>query len=149
MDITKDQLCELKITGIHDRPANDGKARSCWLLYDFIEGNLNKKHINEWAGLQVSHIFNLRVLLKVASKKNIHKTLSIIQSCNSTKEAAKKLSEEYGYSPIIHEVILEMPRNELLLVQDKEDAYNQLLKRREILYSSLLHLTKICDLIND
>lgn len=149
MDITKDLLCELNITGIHDRPAKDGKTRSCWLLYDFIEGNLNKEHIKEWAGLQVSQIFNLRVLLKVASKKNIHKTLSIIQSCNSTKEAAKKLSEEYGYSPVIHEVILEMPRNELLLVQDKEEAYNQLLMRREILYSSLLHLTKICDLIND
>ena len=84
-----------------------------------------------------------------SGKKNIHKTLSIIQSCNSTKEAAKKLSEEYGYSPVIHELILEMPRNELLLVQDKEEVYNQLLKRREILYSSLLHLTKICDLIND
>ena len=149
MDITKDLLCELNITGIHDRPVKDGKTRSCWLLYDFIEGNLNKEHIKEWAGLQVSQIFNLRVLLKVASKKNIHKTLSIIQSCNSTKEAAKKLSEEYGYSPVIHELILEMPRNELLLVQDKEEAYNQLLKRREILYSSLLHLTKICDLIND
>ena len=149
MDITKDLLCELNITGIHDRPVKDGKTRSCWLLYDLIEGNLNKEHIKEWAGLQVSQIFNLRVLLKVASKKNIHKTLSIIQSCNSTKEAAKKLSEEYGYSPVIHELILEMPRNELLLVQDKEEAYNQLLKRREILYSSLLHLTKICDLIND
>ena len=149
MDITKDLLCELNITGIHDRPVKDGKTRSCWLLYDLIEGNLNKEHIKEWAGLQVSQIFNLRVLLKVARKKNIHKTLSIIQSCNSTKEAAKKLSEEYGYSPVIHEVILEMPRNELLLVQDKEEAYNQLLKRREILYSSLLHLTKICDLIND
>ena len=149
MDITKDLLCELNITGIHDSPVKDGKTRSCWLLYDLIEGNLNKEHIKEWAGLQVSQIFNLRVLLKVASKKNIHKTLSIIQSCNSTKEAAKKLSEEYGYSPVIHELILEMPRNELLLVQDKEEAYNQLLKRREILYSSLLHLTKICDLIND
>ena len=149
MDITKDLLCELNITDIHDRPVKDGKTRSCWLLYDLIEGNLNKERIKEWAGLQVSQIFNLRVLLKVASKKNIHKTLSIIQSCNSTKEAAKKLSEEYGYSPVIHELILEMPRNELLLVQDKEEVYNQLLKRREILYSSLLHLTKICDLIND
>jgi hypothetical protein len=149
MDITKKDLLEMYVTSIHDRPIKDEKTRSCLLLYDFIEGNLNKEHINEWAGLQVSQIFNLRVLLKVASKKNIHKTLSIIQSCNSTKEAAKKLSEEYGYSPVIHEVILEMPRNELLLVQDKEEAYNQLLKRREILYSSLLHLTKICDLIND
>ena len=149
MDITKDQLCEMNITGIHDRPINDEKTRSCRLLYDFIEGNLNKEHINEWAGLQVSQIFNLRVLLKVACKKNIEKTLQIIQKSNCQKEAAKKLSDEYGYSPVIHEIIIEMPRNELLLVQEKEEEYNQLLKRREILYSSLLLLTKICDLINE
>lgn len=149
MDITKYQLCEMNITGIHDKPTSDDKTRSCQILYDFIEGNLNKEHINEWAGLQVSQIWNLRCLLRVACKKNIEKTINIIQNSNDPKEAAKKLSEEYGYSPVIHEIIIEMPRNELLLVQEKEEEYNQLLKRREILYSSLLLLTKICDLINE
>ena len=149
MDITKDLLCELNITGIHDRPVKDGKTRSCWLLYDFIEGNLNKEHIKEWAGLQVSQIFNLRALLKIAGKKNIEKTFQIIQNSNSPKETAKKLSDEYGYSPVIHEVIIEMPRNELLQVQEKEKEYNQLLKRREVIYNSLMLLSKICDLTNE
>ena len=149
MAITKDQLCEMSITGIHDRPIKNEKTRSCWLLYDFIEGNLNKEHINEWAGLQVSQIFNLRALLKIAGKKNIEKTFQIIQNSNSPKETAKKLSDEYGYSPVIHEVIIEMPRSELLQVQEREKEYIQLLKRREILYSYLLLLSKICDLINE
>ena len=77
------------------------------------------------------------------------KTLNIIQNSDSPKEAAKKLSEEYGYSPAIHEVIIEMPRNELLQVQEKEKEYNQLLKRREVIYNSLMLLSKICDLTNE
>jgi DNA gyrase/topoisomerase IV subunit A len=149
MDITKNDLFEMNIIDIHDRAKSRMKTRSCRILSDFIEGNLNKEHINEWVGLQVSQIFNLRTLLKVACKNNIEKTLNIIQNSDSPKEAAKKLSEEYGYSPAIHEVIIEMPRKELLLVQDKEEEYNQLLKRREVIYSSLLLVSKICDLINE
>lgn len=139
----------MNITGVHDRPINSEKPRSCRLLYDFIEGNLNKENINEWAALQVNHIFNLKVLLKVACKKNIEKTLDIIQKTPSTKQAAKRMTEEYGYSPIIHEVLLEMPRKDLLEVQEKEDEYNRLLKRRELLYNHLLLLSKMCDLIDE
>jgi len=149
MDITKKDLLEMNIIDIHDKAESRMKTRSCRILYDFIEGNLNKEHINEWAGLQVCLIWNLRCILRVACKKNIEKTLNIIQSSSSQKEAANKLSEEYGYSPLIHEVIIEMPRNELLQVQEKEKEYNQLLKRREVIYNSLMLLSKICDLTNE
>ena len=62
---------------------------------------------------------------------------------------AKKLSDEYMHSPEIHNYIIGMPRKDLLEVQEKEDEYKQLLKRRELLYQFLLLLTKVCDLIDE
>lgn len=149
MDILKKDLLEMNIVDIHDNMVERMKPRSCRILYDLVEGNLNKENIMEWAGLQVSQIFNLKVLLKAANKDNIEKTLQIIQNSNSKEDAAKQLSKVYRYSPAIHELIIEMPRKDLLEVQEKEAEYNQLLKRREVLYSVLLHLTKICDLIDE
>lgn len=149
MDISKKDLLEMNIIDIHDKMVERMKPRSCRLLYDFIEGNLNKENIREWAGLQVSQIFNLKLLLKVANKENIEKTIQIIQNSNSKEDAAKKLSDEYMHSPEIHNYIIGMPRKDLLEVQEKKDEYKQLLKRRELLYQFLLLLTKVCDLIDE
>lgn len=149
MDILKKDLLEMNIVDIQDKMVERMETRSCRLLYDFIEGNLNKDNINEWARLQVNLIVNLKVLLKVANKKNIEKTIQIIQNSNSKEEAANKLSDEYGHIPDMCKYIIEMPRKDLLEVQDKEDEYNKLLKRREVLYSFLFHLTKISDLIDE
>ena len=148
MDISKKDLLEMNIVDIHDKMVERMDSRSCRILYDFIEGNLNKKSINEWAKLQVNLIVNLKVLLKVANKKNIDKTIQIIENSNSKEEAVKKLSDEYGHIPEMCKYIIEMPRENLLEVHKKEDEYKQLLKRREVVYSFLFHLTKICDLID-
>ena len=149
MDISKYDLLEMNIVDIHDKMVERMKPRSCRLLYDFVEGNLNKESIREWAGLQVSQIFNLKLLLRVANKKNIEKTIQIIENSNSKDDAAKKLSDEYMHSPEIHKYIIGMPRKDLLEVQEKEGEYKQLLKRRELLYQFLLLLTKVCDLIDE
>ena len=149
MDISKKDLLEMNIVDIHDKMVERMDSRSCRILYDFIEGNLNKESINEWAKLQVNLIVNLKVLLKVANKKNIEKTIQIIENSNSKEEAANKLSDEYGHIPEMCKYIIEMPRKELLEVQDKEDEYKQLLKRRDVIYSFFFHLTKVCDLINE
>ena len=146
MDISMKDLLEMNIVDIHDKMVERMDSRSCRILYDFIEGNLNKESINEWAKLQVNLIVNLKVLLKVANKKNIDKTIHIIENSNSKEEAVKKLSDEYGHIPEMCKYIIEMPRENLLEVHKKEDEYKQLLKRREVVYSFLFHLTKICDL---
>jgi DNA gyrase/topoisomerase IV subunit A len=148
MDISMKDLEEMNIVDIHDKMVDRMDPRNCRLLYDFIEGNLNKENINEWAKLQVNLIVNLKVLLKVANKKNIDKTIQIIENSNSKEEAVKKLSDEYGHIPEMCKYIIEMPRENLLEVHKKEDEYKQLLKRREVVYSFLFHLTKICDLID-
>lgn len=149
MDISKKDLLEMNIVDIHDKPVERMKPRSCRLLYDFVEGNLNKENIREWAGLQVCQIFNLKLLLRVANKENIDKTIRIIENSISNDDAAQKLSDEYMHSPEIHKFIIGMPRKDLLEVQEKEDEYKQLLKRRELLYQFLLLLTKVCDLIDE
>lgn len=148
MDISMKDLLEMNIVDIHDKMVERMDSRSCRILYDFIEGNLNKESINEWAKLQVNLIVNLKVLLKVANKMNIDKTIHIIENSNSKEEAVKKLSDEYGHIPEMCKYIIEMPRENLLEVHKKEDEYKQLLKRREVVYSFLFHLTKICDLID-
>ena len=148
MDISMNDLLEMNIVDVHDKMVDRLGACSCRILYDFIEGNLNKENINEWAKLQVNLIVNLKVLLKVANKKNIDKTIQIIENSNSKEEAVKKLSDEYGHIPEMCKYIIEMPRENLLEVHKKEDEYKQLLKRREVVYSFLFHLTKICDLID-
>ena len=147
MDISKKDLLEMNIVDIHDKMVERMDSRSCRILYDFIEGNLNKESINEWAKLQVNLIVNLKVLLKVANKKNIDKTIQIIENSNSKEEAVKKLSDEYGHIPEMCKYIIEMPRENLLEVHKKEDEYKQLLKRREVVYSFLFHLTVCCPLI--
>ena len=149
MDISMKYLVEMNIVDIHDKMVERMDSRSCRILYDFIEGNLNRESINEWARLQVNLMVNLKVLLKVANKKNIEKTIQIIENSNSKEEAANKLSDEYGHIPEMCKYIIEMPRKELLEVQDKEDEYKQLLKRRDVIYSFFFHLTKVCDLINE
>ena len=148
MDISMNDLLEMNIVDVHDKMVDRIGACSCRILYDFIEGNLNRENINEWAKLQVVLMVNLKVLLKVANKKNIEKTIQIIENSNSKDDAAKKLSDEYMHSPEIHNYIIGMPRKDLLEVQEKEDEYKQLLKRRELLYQFLLLLTKVCDLID-
>ena len=149
MDISMKDLVEMNIVDIHDKMVERMDSRSCRILYDFIEGNLNKESINEWAKLQVNLMVNLKVLLKVANKKNIDKTIQIIENSNSKEEAVKKLSDEYGHIPEMCKYIIKMPRENLLEVHKKEDEYKQLLKRREVVYSFLFHLTKVCDLINE
>jgi DNA gyrase/topoisomerase IV subunit A len=149
MDILMKDLLEMNIVDIHDKMVKTMDPFSCRILYDFIEGNINKENINEWARLQVRLIVNLKVLLKVANKKNIYKTIQIIDNSTSKEEAAKMLSDEYGHIPEMHKYIIEMPRKDLLEVQENEDEYIRLLKKREVLYSFLNHLTKICDLIDE
>ena len=45
MDITKNDLLEMNmnITDIHEKCESRTKFRSCRILYDFIEGELNKE----------------------------------------------------------------------------------------------------------
>ena len=43
MDITKKDLLEMNITDIHENCESHTKFRSCRILYDFIEGDLNKR----------------------------------------------------------------------------------------------------------
>ena len=149
MDISMKDLVKMNIIDIHDKMVDRMDPYSCRILYDFIEGNLNKESINKWARLQVNLMVNLKVLLKVANKKNIEKTIQIIENSDSKEEAAKKLSDEYGHLPEMCKYIIEMPRKDLLEVQEREDEYNELLKRREVIYSFLFQLTKVCDLIDE
>ena len=43
MDITKKDLLEMNIIDIHENCESHTKFRSCRILYDFIEGELNKE----------------------------------------------------------------------------------------------------------
>lgn len=146
MDILMKDLLEMNITDIHDNAEKIKKTRSCRILYDFIIGELNKEHIDEWVGLEVNELFNLQALLKIANKKNIDETLEIINSSNSREETSIRLQKRYGYSKIVHERNLELPLSVLIEVQNKEEQYHKAIMRRKILFTFLNLLSTISDL---
>jgi len=146
MDITKKDLLEMNITDIHDNCESHTKFRSCRILYDFIEGDLNKEHIDEWAKLEVCELWNLQALLRVGCKKHIEETLEIINSSNNREEASIKLQERYGFPKIVHERNLELPLSVLTEVQNKEEEYNKAIMRRKLLFNFLLLLSTTSDL---
>ena len=146
MDITKNDLLEMNITDIHDNAERRKKNRSCRILYDFIEGELNKEHIKEWAGLEVCELFNLQALLRIANKNDIDETLEIINSSNSREEASNRLQKRYGFSKIVHERNLELPLSVLTDVQNKEEEYHKAIMRRKLLFTFLQLLSTTSDL---
>ncbi len=133
MDITKKDLLEMNITDIHANAEKFTKAYSCAILHDFIDGSLNKEHIDEWVGLEVCELFNLQALLKVACKEHIAETLEIINNSNTKEQASVMLQKRFGYSRIIHERNLELPLNILTEVQNKEKEYHKAIIRRKLL----------------
>ena len=146
MDITKNDLLEMNITDIHENCESHTKFRSCRILYDFIEGDLNKEHIDEWAKLEVCELWNLQALLKVACKKHIEETLEIINSSNNREEASIRLEKRYGFPKIVHERNLELPLCVLTDVQNKEEEYHKAIMRRKLLFNFLQLLSTTSDL---
>lgn len=146
MDITKKDLLEMNITDIHENCESHTKFRSCRILYDFIEGDLNKEHIDEWAKLEVCELWNLQALLKVGCEKHIEETLEIINSSNNREEASIRLEKRYGFSRIVHERNLELPLFVLTEVQNKEEEYHKAIMRRKLLFNFLQLLSTTSDL---
>ena len=146
MDITKNDLLEMNITDIHEKCESRTKFRSCRILYDFIEGDLNKEHIDEWAKLEVCELWNLQALLKVGCEKHIEETLEIINSSNNREEASIRLEKRYGFSRIVHERNLELPLFVLTEVQNKEEEYHKAIMRRKLLFNFLQLLSTTSDL---
>ena len=96
MEITKNDLLEMNITDIHEKCESRTKFRSCRILYDFIEGDLNKEHIDEWAKLEVCELWNLQALLRVGCKKHIEETLKSLIVVTIEKKPRLDLKRDMG-----------------------------------------------------
>ena len=68
MEITKKELQELRIKDVF---VTEGETLSCRMIYDLIEGHINKRHIMEWCTIQLREMLFMKALLLVAGKENI------------------------------------------------------------------------------
>ena len=75
MEITKKELQELRIKDVF---VTEGETLSCRMIYDLIEGHINKRHIMEWCTIQLREMLFMKALLLVAGKKTLTQQLELL-----------------------------------------------------------------------
>ena len=125
MEITKKELLELRVKDVF---VTEGETLSCRMIYDLIEGHINKRHIMEWCTIQLREMLFMKALLLVAGKENIDATIRIIRC-----EVIEKLQAKYGIRTYYLERILDMGLSELRRVQTEKEIIQKSIKRRKLL----------------
>ena len=105
---------------------------SCRMIYDLIEGHINKRHIMEWCTIQLREMLFMKALLLVAGKENIDATIRIIR-CGTPGEVIEQLQAKYGIRTYYLERILDMGLSELRRVQTEKEIIQKSIKRRKLL----------------
>lgn len=129
MEITKKELLELRVKDVF---VTEGGNLSCRMIYDLIEGHINKRHIMEWCTIQLREMLFMKALLLVAGKENIDATIRIIR-CGTPGEVIEKLQAKYGIRTYYLERILDMGLSELRRVQTEKEIIQKSIKRRKLL----------------
>lgn len=129
MEITKKELQELRVKDVF---VTEGKTLSCRMIYDLIEGHINKRHIMEWCTIQLREMLFLKSLLLVAGKDTIEATMTIIRS-STPDNVVDNLQAEYGIRAYYLERILSMELSELTHVQVEKEKIQKSIKRRKLL----------------
>ena len=129
MEITKKELQELRIKDVF---VTEGETLSCRMIYDLIEGHINKRHIMEWCTIQLREMLFMKALLLVAGKENIDATIRIIR-CGTPGEVIEQLQAKYGIRTYYLERILDMGLSELRRVQTEKEIIQKSIKRRKLL----------------
>ena len=129
MEITKKELLELRVKDVF---VTEGETLSCRMIYDLIEGHINKRHIMEWCTIQLREMLFMKALLLVAGKENIDATIRIIRS-GTPDEVIEKLQAKYGIRTYYLERILDMGLSELRRVQTEKEIIQKSIKRRKLL----------------
>ena len=129
MEITKKELLELRVKDVF---VTEGENLSCRMIYDLIEGHINKRHIMEWCTIQLREMLFMKALLLVAGKDNIEATTKIIES-NTSDVVLGKLQAKYGIRTYYLERILDMGLSELSRVQIEKEKIQKSIKRRKLL----------------
>ena len=119
MEITKKELLELRVKDVF---VTEGETLSCRMIYDLIEGHINKRHIMEWCTIQLREMLFMKALLLVAGKENI-----------TPGEVIEKLQAKYGIRTYYLERILDMGLSELRRVQTEKEIIQKSIKRRKLL----------------
>ena len=129
MEITKKELLELRVKDVF---VTEGETLSCRMIYDLIEGHINKRHIMEWCTIQLREMLFMKALLLVAGKENIDATIRIIR-CGTPGEVIEQLQAKYGIRTHYLERILDMGLSELRRVQTEKEIIQKSIKRRKLL----------------
>ena len=129
MEITKKELLELRVKDVF---VTEGETLSCRMIYDLIEGHINKRHIMEWCTIQLREMLFMKALLLVAGQENIDATIRIIR-CGTPGEVIEKLQAKYGIRTYYLERILDMGLSELRRVQTEKEIIQKSIKRRKLL----------------
>lgn len=129
MEITKKELQELRIKDVF---VTEGETLSCRMIYDLIEGHINKRHIMEWCTIQLREMLFMKALLLVAGKENIDATIGIIR-CGTSSEVIEKLQAKYGIRTYYLERIFDMGLSKLSRVQIEKEKIQESIKRRKLL----------------
>ena len=129
MEITKKELLELRVKDVF---VTEGETLSCRMIYDLIEGHINKRHIMEWCTIQLREMLFMKALLLVAGKENIDATIRIIR-CGTPGEVIEQLHAKYGIRTYYLERILDMGLSELRRVQTEKEIIQKSIKRRKLL----------------
>ena len=129
MEITKKELLELRVKDVF---VTEGETLSCRMIYDLIEGHINKRHIMEWCTIQLREMLFMKALLLVAGKENIDATIGIIR-CGTPGEVIEQLQAKYGIRTYYLERILDMGLSELRRVQTEKEIIQKSIKRRKLL----------------
>ena len=129
MEITKKELLELRVKDVF---VTEGETLSCRMIYDLIEGHINKRHIMEWCTIQLREMLFMKALLLVAGKENIDATIRIIR-CGTPGEVIEQLQAKYGIRTYYLERILDMGLSELRRVQTEKEIIQKSIKRRKLL----------------
>lgn len=128
MEITKKELLELRVKDVF---VTEGETLSCRMIYDLIEGHINKRHIMEWCTIQLREMLFMKALLLVAGKENIDATIRIIR-CGTPGEVIEQLQAKYGIRTYYLERILDMGLSELRRVQTEKEIIQKSIKRRKL-----------------
>ena len=129
MEITKKELLELRVKDVF---VTEGETLSCRMIYDLIEGHINKRHIMEWCTIQLREMLFMKALLLVAGKENIDATIRIIR-CGTPGEVIEQLQAKYGIRTYYLERILDMGLSELRRVRTEKEIIQKSTKRRKLL----------------
>ena len=128
MEITKKELLELRVKDVF---VTEGETLSCRMIYDLIEGHINKRHIMEWCTIQLREMLFMKALLLVAGKENIDATIRIIR-CGTPGEVIEQLQAKYGIRTYYLERILDMGLSELRRVQTEKEIIQKSMAMVEV-----------------